>query len=342
MQKFIVHHRSSHHALNSGYGMLVDYLENVEVVTGQKSLLPAGLARLIKNKQDTSFGLYDSNSAKKNEELTRKLLFSNSKNTLVHYLNGERDIRQAISYFKNVKSVSTFHKPPAILEKTITDTRYLHKLSGAIAVGSNQVDFLKEWLDIERVEYIPHGIDTTFFIPDPVKRMENTVLFVGQHLRDFEVLNNVIKNVSNQVPKVKFQVVLKKRFTKEVHPNKNVEVFSGVEDEKLKRMYQEATVLFLPLKEVTACNSLLEAMACGTPIITTDLEANRGYGLNNENSGLVLPGKHSDYTAAVIDILQASESRLNDFSERIRENALQFDWKKVAEQVELFYMRFKK
>src|SRR5690606_36994795 len=117
MKKIIVHHRSSHHASRSGYAKLIDYLEDVEVVTGQKSLLSAGLARLIKNKQDTSYELYDNNSDKKNEELTRKLLFLNSKNTLVHYMNGERDIRQAISYFKQVHSVATFHKPPAVLEK---------------------------------------------------------------------------------------------------------------------------------------------------------------------------------------------------------------------------------
>jgi glycosyltransferase involved in cell wall biosynthesis len=338
MKKIIVHHRSSHHATRSGYAKLIDYLEDVEVVTGQESILPAGLARYIKNRNPSKYGLYDSNSARKNELLVRKLLFSNTKNTLVHYLNGERDIRQAIRYFKKVQSVATFHKPPAILEKTISDTRYLKKLSGAIAVGSNQVDFLKNWLDIDRVAYIPHGIDTTFFVPDTTKRKENTVLFVGQHLRDFEVLNNVIK----KLPEVHFQVVLKKGFVKNVAPCKNLEVFSGVGDEELKTMYQQATLLFLPLTDVTVCNSLLEAMACGTPIITTDLEANRGYGFNDKNSMLVLPGKESDFVDAVIDVLQCSESRLNHFSEMVRKNAMEFDWKKIAEEVELFYLGLNK
>src|SRR5690606_23820177 len=193
MKKIIVHHRSSHHAENSGYGRLVAYLSDIQVVSGEHSWLPHKAAKYVKNKQHSKYGLYDSNSAKKNEELTRKLLFSNSGNTLVHYLNGERDINQAIRYFKNVTSVATFHKPPCVLQNTITDTRYLQKLNGAIAVGTSQVEFLKNWLNLDHVAYIPHGVDTDFFVPETSKRKENTILFVGQHLRDFEALNKVIK-----------------------------------------------------------------------------------------------------------------------------------------------------
>jgi hypothetical protein len=43
-----------------------------------------------------------------------------------------------------------------------------------------------------------------------------------------------------------------------------------------------------------------------------------------------------------MDVLQSSESRINHFSELVRENAMQFDWKKIAEQVELFYLELKK
>ena len=167
MKKIIIHHRSSHHSTYSVYAQLINYLDDVEVISGENSFLSGRLARFIKNKNNSKYGLYDSNSAKKNEELIRKLFFSKQKNALIHYLNGERDIRQAIGLFeKKSKSVATFHKPPLVLEKTITDTKYLKKLNGAIAVGTNQVDFLKNWLNNDNVTYIPHGINTDFFVPD--------------------------------------------------------------------------------------------------------------------------------------------------------------------------------
>lgn len=336
MKKIIVQHRSSHHSGYSGYAQLINFLQDVEVVSGH-SFLSEGLARFIKNNVNTKYGVYDSNSVHKNFELSKKLLFSKEK-YLVHYLNGERDIRQAIRWFPNkTLNVATFHKPEDFLKRKITNTRYLQRLDGAIAVGSNQVDFLKEWLNNENVVYIPHGVDTTFFKPDFSKRKENSILFVGQHLRDFEALNYTIPRLIDKIPTIKINIVLKKEFQKMVTSfASNVHVFSGVNDEKLREMYQSATLLFLPLKDVTACNSILEAMACGLPIITSDLEGNRGYGLNETNSFLV---SKNDYEALVDKVLTLlkNETQINNFSNNLVLNVQQFEWQKITKQIKEFY-----
>lgn len=338
MKKIIVQHRSPHHSGYSGYAQLINYLGDVEVVSGT-SFVPQRLAKFIKNSTPQGFGLYESSSVHKNVQLLQKQLFSNEK-LLVHYLNGERDIRQAINWSTNrVKSVATFHKPEAVLRKTITNTKYLQKLDGAIAVGSNQVDFLKEWLQNDNVVYIPHGVATTFFTPDFSKRKENSILFVGQHLRDFEALNYAIPRLIAKIPTIEITIVLKKEFQKMVTSTaSNVHIFSGVNDEKLRDMYQSATLLFLPLQDVTACNSILEAMACGLPIITTDLEGNRGYGLNEENSVLVSKNENKAYVDNVIELLR-NETQINIFSNNMVANAQQYEWIKISKQIELFYKK---
>lgn len=336
MKKIIVQHRSSHHSGYSGYAQLINYLQDVEVVSG-KSFVSDRVARFIKNNINQNYGLYESSSVHKNVELLKKQLFSNEK-MLIHYLNGERDIRQATSWSPNrVKNIATFHKPENVLKQTISNPKYLQRLDSAIAVGINQVEFLKEWLKNDNVVYIPHGVDTAFFKPDFSKRKENSILFVGQHLRDFDALNYAIPKLVAKIPTIEINIVLKKEFHKKIESRKsNVKVFSGVNDNILRDMYQSATLLFLPLKDVTACNSILEAMACGLPIITTDLEGNRGYGLNETNSGLISKDNNSDLIETVISVLK-DESLIKQYSNSLELNARQFDWQIIANRIEEFY-----
>ncbi|SHJ00341.1 glycosyltransferase family 4 protein [Flavobacterium terrae] len=340
MKKVIIHHRSSHHSEYSGYAKLINYIDDAEVISGENSILSERLARFVKRYCPQNFGGYDSVSAKKNEELLRKFLFSRNKNILIHYLNGERDIRQAINFLpKKIVNIATFHKTPTVLATEFNNLKYFQKLDGAIAVGINQVDFLKKWLNTENVVYIPHGVDTDFFVPDYSKRKEKSLLFVGQHLRDFEVLNYTIPFLVDKVHNLEINVVLKQKFQKKIIEHKSVNIFSGVDDITLREMYQKASLLFLPLTDVTACNSILEAMACGLPIVTTDLEGNRGYGLNEYNSFLV---PKNDYSALLDTTLYAINKDTAHMAIETRENALKFSWNKIGLEVNKFYEQLKR
>lgn len=335
MTLIIIHHRSSHHARNSGYARLVDYFPEAKVIYGDHSKIPSGLARWIKKLHSQKYGLFDSHSVHKNWLLFHRLLKHNQP-TVVHYLNGERDIRYQTAWFKNrVRSLATFHKPPQVLEQTIVNFKYHKNLQAAIAVGANQVSFLKERLQTDRVFYIPHGVDTQFFQPNPKLRREKTLLFVGQHLRNFNMFNSVIRELKKQINGLRIQVVLRSDFASQITPVAGLEVYSHIDDYELLNLYQEATLLFLPLHDVTACNSLLEAMASGTPIVTTDLEANRGYSLGD----FVVQDTVSAYVDRIVELLHESESHLNRLSDQLRDLSLQYDWSVVAKQVEEVYQK---
>lgn len=337
MEKILIHHRSAHHAHNSGYGKLMDYVE-AQIIPSGKKRLPYNVAKYISQKASPKAGLYGSTSVLKDWELIQYLLLSKNKDRIIHYLNGERDIRYSIkvaSLFSKTKVCATFHKPPEILSTTIEDTQYLKKLDGAIAVGSNQVDFIQNWLNLENVKFIPHGVDTAFFRPDDSKRKENTLLFVGQHLRDFEALNYAIPRLKAQIPSIKINAVLRHDFANKIVSNDVVTVFSGIDDVSLRTMYQEATLLFLPLKNGTACNSILESMACGLPIISTDIGGNKGY--VKTDSGVLVPS--NDYKALVdetISLLKNNEKQIQ-MSKEARVNSLDFAWEKVVVEILSFH-----
>ena len=52
---------------------------------------------------------------------------------------------------------------------------------------------------------------------------------------------------------------------------------SDLGDDDLRQHYQSAALLLLPLRDVTASNAILEALACGLPIVISDVGGARDY-----------------------------------------------------------------
>ena len=336
MQRVLINHRSPHHGNYSGYDILTEYIGG-KIIPGPK-YLPLKLTKYIIERVSQEAGIYDSISVLKDWELLKFMYTKLNHFSVVHYLAAERDVRfgaYLLSNFKKIKLCGTFHKPTDILKKSISDISYLKKLNGAIAVGLNQVDFLKEWLNIEHVKYIPHGVDTVFFHPDQTLKRRENILFVGQHLRDFAAFNYAVPRLIEKRPDLKINVVLREDAAYNISPHNSITIYSDIDDFKLRDLYQEASLLFLPLKDATACNALLEAMACGLPIVTTDLEGSKGYVKNY--SGVLVPS--NDYMALVETTLSLleNEAKLAEMGLGGRQNSLDFDWKKIAIQIDNFY-----
>lgn len=211
----------------------------------------------------------------------------------------------------------------------------MRKLDAAIAVGANQVGFLKEWLQLDNVVYIPHGIDTLFFVPDTSIKKKNTLLFVGQHLRDFHTFNKTVPKLAAEITDLQINVVVHPAYSSKIEPRSYINILSEVNDEQLRTLYQQANLLYLPMLESTACNSLLEAMACGLPVITSDVGGNAEYFKNTSNV-LVESGNIDGFIDETVGLLQ-DESRLIKMGKLLRERAIVMDWIKVASEVTNFY-----
>lgn len=337
MKKYLINHRSPHHATHSGYDRIVDFLDT-EVISGIEKPISYTLAKKITSLCNQNTGYYDTASVFKEIELLKRIVTKIKEDTVIHFACGERDFRFSSNWTKrkiNIKTCGTFHKPESVLLDKFPNTKYLSRFDGAIAVSECQVEFLKSWLKIDKVKYIPHGVDTDFFEPDYLKKKSNTLLFVGVHLRDFEMFNKIIGNVINEIPELKVNAVVPKWAITFFNKKLNINFYSNISDLELKNLYQESNALFLPLKDVTACNAILEAMASGLPIITSDVGGNKSY-LKGTSNILYHHQDESYLLDATLNLLKNEDIQL-ELGNSSRLKSLEYDWKHIAPRFFEFY-----
>lgn len=110
------------------------------------------------------------------------------------------------------------------------------------------------------------------------------------------------------------------------------------------RMEQTRIAALLPLQDVFVLpshaegmsNAVLEAMACGLPLVLTGTGGTRE--LFHEN-GAVFPAGDAEALAVILQNLQAHPEKRAAMGRHSREHALHFSWQNVAEQYHDLYRR---
>jgi glycosyltransferase involved in cell wall biosynthesis len=124
-----------------------------------------------------------------------------------------------------------------------------------------------------------------------------------------------------------------KRLFREVKPTYKYTVFRNVDDDTLAKLYSSSDVFIFTSYRESFGLPPLEAMACGTPVVTTDCGGDRDYAVNGYNALVVPPGDPQALARAVIEILTNSNLR-----ERLVEAGLatvkQWTWDRVVDRFE--------
>jgi len=303
--------RHGHHAAQSGYARMVDFLEaNVITTDRVPNLWQRGFTRVFKFaiKRSGSQWYHRSNFL---AECSAAWQWMRGSNQIFHFLYGENSYR----YLGNLKRlgrnhriVCTYHTPPERFGEIVHDRHHLRHLDAVIVFSSAQMNFFTELLGYGRVFYIPHGVDVDYFQPTTEAKQNHAelrCLFVGQHLRDFETLATAARHLESTVAKVRFLIVTPKHRHHHFHGLGNVELYSAISDAALLTLYQQSDLFVFPLLDTTANCAVQEAMACGLPIVATDLAGIRDY--VDESCALLTP--RGDAQALVDAILNLHESQ---------------------------------
>ncbi|MBM3320623.1 MAG: glycosyltransferase [Candidatus Eisenbacteria bacterium] len=258
---------------------------------------------------------------------------------VIHYLDGDHSIgflpdllRRARSLRRRPRVVATFHQPPDWLADIVREEN-LRSVDRVTVVSRDQQEFFERLAPRVPVSWIPHGIDVDFFHPPSpgTKRPGFRCITVGSWFRDYAIVLQLAERM-RRFSDIEFHLV-SSGIRGEVPGN--VVLHRGVDDATLRRLYQEASALLLPLKNATANNALLEGIACGLPVIVTDLSAIRDYVPGEE--AIRIPGNAlEEFESAILRLRDEPDTRAR-LSRLARERALTFGWGRIAPRIEDLY-----
>jgi len=332
MRVAVIDRSFPHHSAYSGYRQLAQGQEDVDLLAGWwPRHLPAGVGDAVVRRarrpaySSTSMGL----------ELAALRRMLSRPRDLYHVLYGEDDYHYLATAAPLLRRaggtlLASFHQPPAIFDATVPK-HLLRKLDGALVCTDEQAEHLSRWIPRSRIHHVPHGVDTTFFAPDGVRRDRSdafTVLTVGIWQRDFTVLEQVVATFAERDTEVRFVVVGAPEVAARFAQLPRVDARTGIPDDELRDLYRRADVLFLPLVQAAASNTLLEAMACGLAIVATDLPGVREYA--GADGALFVNAFDPAAAVAAISHLASDATTREQLGRRARERALVFDWQPCA------------
>ncbi|MFD3424541.1 glycosyltransferase family 4 protein [Nocardia fluminea] len=220
---------------------------------------------------------------------------------------------------------------------------YHEKISGRIAVSELARRWQVEALGSDAVE-IPNGVDVSAFARgeplDGYPRAGRTVLFLGRFdepRKGMDVLLGALPALIDHHPDVEILIVGRgdeDRLRREAGPHAGHLRFLGqVSDEEKAAALRSADVYVAPnLGGESFGIILIEAMAAGTPVVASELDAFRRV-LRDGTAGMLTPIGDSDALATAIDTLLTDDETRMRLVRTATQVVAGYDWPVVAEQI---------
>ena len=265
-------------------------------------------------------------------ELAAVAHMTRHRGAVYHVLYGDTDVclLGRVRRLLGTRVVATFHEPEPGLEWIQVDDRVLRHVDRIVLMSETQRPWIERFVEPERVSVVLHGVDTAFFTPAEVPR-ERFVLTVGAKFRDWDTFTGAVDRLLADDPRLRVVGVGTGYGPDDRLVDDRIELRSGLSDEELRDLYRRAGAVVFALHQSTANNGLLEAMACGAPVVVSDVGGVREY--VPDGAALVVPP--GDPTALALATQRALDDPglALDLGAAAREAVRRLDLRLVAGQM---------
>lgn len=190
------------------------------------------------------------------------------------------------------------------------------------------------------------GVDTSVFYPlgrnvvSDVRRPKVMAMIRGQHAKGDDILIEVLNRVNRRTP---IHVLLigssraRARVLKALPKNAKIgfpyTTYEEVNDVELALLYSSADLFLFTSRAEGFGLPPLEAMACGTAVVTTDCKGNRDYAINDYNCLVAAPDDVQELEAFARKAVE-DEALRNRLIQGGMETARRFSWDRTCDKFE--------
>jgi GT2 family glycosyltransferase len=179
---------------------------------------------------------------------------------------------------------------------------------------------------------IPPGIDLETFRPIGRPQGHDVVLAIGRSLplKNLPLTIEAWRRLDPRPELWMFGV------EPELGPTYGARYFAHPSDQRVNELFNEATVFVQTSIHEGFCLPLLEAMAAGTPVVSTDAHGNRDFCRHEENC-LIVDANPEAVSGALARVLGDSQLRARLVAAG-RETAQEYAWERRIDRLERFFM----
>jgi len=254
-------------------------------------------------------------------------------------------MRSDVAHVELVAPISFLTKIQASLVSYRLEQRLIRESRRILAVSRSVARELGEYgVSSRDVRIVGNGVDTDFFsFAKNREESQKYILYAGRlaHRKGLFDLLQAGKILCKEDPKLQFYVTGTGPLRSTIERNAklqglevNFRFLGHVAASRLVKLYQDATVFVLPSHYEGAALTVMEAMACGAPVVATRT-GNVPHLITHRKNGLMVhPKEPNELAAAISELLDDRKLR-----EKVRWSARRiiekkYTWQKVAERYE--------